>query len=253
MIDPAREKVIWLERLRPSCLSGHPCDGRDARYRLTRSVGTMLFVVGLACSLTSRSRASTELCGGEWTLDAASSDECRNTVALSPGNDTRVNLLLLLLDRKGAPPPAATPASDPVLAWRDLAGQFSPGKEGDAAFTAGEGSLCRSNASGAAAFAVAVKAAALPAPDRDALLGARGGIDGICSGGEASRSAGELIGWMSTTLGKDFATYLSAAAAFYAGRLNDAADDFALARRSSDPWLADAASYMVARTDVNRM
>ncbi len=201
-------------------------------------------------------RASTEGCGPEWKIDPGRRDECRNIVALAPGNDTRVNLLLLLLDRDGTPPNPGDAITDPVLAWRELAKHFSTSTDdsGPGAAT-GEGSLCRSDGAGAAGFITAVKAAnGVSTSERDTLIHARDMVRSFCSGDHGGDSSqDDLIPLLRTSTGKAFATYLHGAAAFYGERFSDAADDFSLVRKSSDPWLADAADYMVARTDVNRM
>ena len=200
-------------------------------------------------------RASTEGCGSEWRIAPAMRDECLNLVALAPGNDTRVNLLLLLLDHDGTPSAPGDVVAEPVLEWREFRKHFATTKDdGVPGAPAGEGSLCLSDEAGAAGFFAAVKAADdLSAPDRDALIHAREAIQSVCAGHHTDEaSQDDLISLMRTRTGKAFATYLHGAAAFYQGRFNDAADDFALARKGSNPWLADAADYMVARTEVNR-
>ncbi len=200
-------------------------------------------------------RASTELCGPGWRIAAGTRDECLNLAALTPGNDTRVNLLLLLLDRDGAPSTSADAVTEPVLEWREFRKHFVTTKDNSVLGTpTGEGSLCLSDGAGASAFFAAIKAADdLSVPDRDALVQARETIQLVCAGRHVDPPLqDDLISLMRTSTGKAFATYLHGAAAFYATRFKDAAVDFGLARKSSNSWLADAADYMVARTEVNR-
>ena len=71
--------------------------------------------------------ASGDLCEPRWRIDLASLGDCDTVAALSPGNDTRANLLMLLLDRHGLPPSPPAATAKPVLGWRDFRDGFAPG------------------------------------------------------------------------------------------------------------------------------
>ncbi|MDR3475880.1 MAG: hypothetical protein P4M09_29900, partial [Devosia sp.] len=107
-------------------------------------------------------------CSVVWKLAQTAYADCNNLPFLSPGNDTRVNLQLLLLDAgkadlepgpKTDPPIAASASPFTWEAFADLIGPRAPtppdaadasnGDNGD--YASGEGSRCRSNADGAAA------------------------------------------------------------------------------------------------------
>lgn len=68
-------------------------------------------------------------CTVEWKLNTPAMTGCSNLPALGPGNDTRVNLLLLLFDRHGTPPERPStqlPLIDPFAdGWRGFRERFS--------------------------------------------------------------------------------------------------------------------------------
>jgi hypothetical protein len=116
-------------------------------------------------------------CEVAWTLSSQELD-CSSRATLAPGNDTRVNLLLLLRDRagldfKGLASPEQdmtwTNGGDTFYSWRQLNMALHPGRyEYFGGFAAAEnsraGSRCVSLESGAAAFNAALAAnRALPA------------------------------------------------------------------------------------------
>ena len=225
-------------------------------------------------------RASGDLCEPRWRLATAAPGDCETFAALAPGNDTRANLLMLLFDRHGVPTPAPAATDKPILGWRDFRDAFAPGgAPSGSTYAAGEGSRCRSNDTGVATFDAAIGAAAGLSPeDRAALSAARAALKPDCAAppGPAAASTpiptptpatpspaaptpttpssiATLTAGVHEGLGRAFATYLEGADAFYGARFDDAARAFALERTSPDPWLADTAAYMVARTGVNRL
>lgn len=209
--------------------------------------------------------ASGDLCEPRWRIETASLGECDTIAALTPGNDTRANLLMLLFDRHGLPasPPAAT--AKPILGWRDYRDAFAPGgPPNGSTYAAGEGSRCRTNDGGTATFDAAVDAtAALPPEEHAALASARASLKPDCAAAPASGApaapppvpspVAALTAAVRSEAGRGFATYLRGTEAFYAARFDDAERAFELERTSPLPWLADTAAYMVARTGVNRL
>jgi hypothetical protein len=153
----------------------------------------VLFLLAAGLLAAGPARASGDFsCSVAWKLDLTQLNDCDNQPFLSPGNDSRVNLQLLLLDagkaRLHAPGPSKAAADrwpNPVLAGpspftlEDLDDLISPppapaSGEGAADRADGEGSRCDSNPSGAEQFNAALAASpALPAADRAALEAAR--------------------------------------------------------------------------------
>ena len=228
-----------------------------------RFAALLALPLGLGALSASPARASGDLCEPRWRIDTASLGECDTVAALSPGNDTRANLLMLLFDRHGLPPSPPAATAKPILGWRDFRDAFAPGgAPGGSTYAAGEGSRCRSNDGGAATFAAAVGAAAsLPPDERAALVAARAALQPNCAAAPAAGAAtpapppgvADATAGVRSEPGRAFATYLRGTEAFYAARFDDAERAFEAERTSPDPWLADTASYMVARTGVNRL
>jgi hypothetical protein len=233
-----------------------------------------LFAVALlACAapfaLSPLGASSDSTCYPEWKLRHTNMDGCSSTALLSPGNDTRVNLLMLLFDRHaGAVGVSNVPNYDSYyddqrrgqaqpFGWAYFAGKLgaspkieAPGEGGDFPF----GTRCMSNDSGARAFIAAVGAAkGLSGEERATLAAARSAMKPQCASGEASRAAAEAaVEGVSSGAGKAFASYLIGAAAFYDGDFAGAQGAFASAAKAKDKWLAGAATYMLARSALNR-
>lgn len=180
---------------------------------------------------------------------------------LQPGNDTRTNLLLLILDQRAKPTtaPAGNGTPDPFAEWPTFAERFTtqpadPERSNDD-YAYGEGSRCLSNKPGAAAFAEQVKAATeIPESERATLIAVRDGLAPDCAaaaptGGAAIAKALEPV---QSPLGKSFAAYLVGAQAFYDGDYDAARTHFSGLTGVKQPWLAETARYMLGRVEVNR-
>lgn len=181
---------------------------------------------------------------------------CDDMAILGPANDTRTNLLLLQLDRHGAPALRSAPV-DAQTNWNDLAALFSPPIDPAAAtaFAEGEGSRCRTDAEGARRFeAEAAAAGDLPADERARLVAARRGLKPTCTGPGAGKAAvAEAAARARSPAGRAFAAYLTGASAFYEGDFGVASTAFGALAGARSPWLQDAGAYMVVRTEVNRL
>lgn len=200
-------------------------------------------------------------CTPSWNLSAATFS-CENRMFISPGNDTRINLLLLLRDR--LPLAAGTPAYPRIdypgqdfgrtfFDWGALQAAYWPDQATD---FGGTGSVCVSLASGDSDFARAMAAnKALPAGERVALGAARARLAVVCDSSSALRP--DWPTGIASAPGKAFLAYLAAAEAFYAGHWQAAREGFAAlvpgkgAKGAADPWVVEAARYMVARADLN--
>ena len=112
----------------------------------------------------------------------------------------------------------------------------------------GEGSICRSMASGADAFNDALGGAGgLPADEASRLRAARADIaQKTCAAGGASAA------WtkppVKSPLGQQFAAYLDGTNAFYRADFLTATRAFASASHSANPWLKETATWPGARS-----
>lgn len=198
-------------------------------------------------------------CEPSWQLAHRDLSGCDNMAVLAPGNDTRVNLLLLMLDLRGKPmePPATTETPDPFAEWPAFGYNLTPlpaDAEGEDAYATGEGSRCRSNESGTAAFVAQVNAATvIPEAERAALIAARQGLQPECAASGAGGAAiAETVQSVQSPLGKSFAAYLQGAQAFYDADYDAARMHFSTLTAIDQPWLAETARYMLGRVEVNR-
>jgi TolA-binding protein len=198
-------------------------------------------------------------CEPSWTLVHREMSGCDDMAILGPGNDTRVNLLLLMLDQRGKPiaPPAGNGAPDPFAEWPLFAHRFTlvpADEEGNDEYAYGEGSRCRSNEAGSAAFEAQVNAATeVPEAERTTLITVRKGLQPDCAAAPTGGAAiAEALQSVQSPLGKSFAAYLQGAQAFYDGDYDAAKMHFSGLTAASQPWLAETARYMLARVEVNR-
>ncbi|MDF2795954.1 MAG: outer rane assembly lipoprotein YfiO, partial [Pseudomonas orientalis] len=230
--------------------------------------------------------SSDDSCYPDWRVSRDSLEPCSNQPFLSPGNDSRVNLRLLLADKKAAPlTPNALGEDDlaqgfgpvPFPVYRLVpipAASDEPNNQADdsrtaeldtllqplgikreeyktagEAFLNGEGSRCRSNDDDSAmAFISQVIKADMPPAERDVLVKARLQLLTTCDWD------GQVVDAQLTPSANAqvFRTYLQAAADFYSGRFGDAERGFAAATTSDVPWLKETALYMTARTSLNQ-
>lgn len=115
-----------------------------------------VLVLGLAAAATFTwtlpAHASGDItCTPEFKLDHRSRSDCGDMAFPSPANDTRTNLLLLMglpSPKDSLPPHALTP----LFGWQDLAARIAGPGTTDGLFAEGDGSRCRSNEPGMAAF-----------------------------------------------------------------------------------------------------
>lgn len=190
-------------------------------------------------------------CSAEWRL-ASPSFACGNQAMLNPGNDTRVNMLLLM--RSLMPPRGgeaqATPANDDrqfgrtFMSWTGLRDAYwpqptdtpsaTPQAEGDAP------RVCADQDPAVDAFKAALaQDRALPARERDALGALR--IQMSC---HDVKWDGVSVG---SRPGRDYLAYLKAAAAFYGNDWATARQGFAALARARTGWVAETAHYMPIR------
>lgn len=205
------------------------------------------------------------------TIFFRSYQSCNSVPFLSPSNDSRLNLELLLIDagllagRLNATPAPDDPLMQDFVSLRvpfDL-NNWQPSKRGsqlaadsgDANPTAssdhaqGEGSRCDSAATGLEAFKDAVGAAGLSKEDAALLIAVRGSLTVACSA--TAPPAFMVPQGLHSTLARDFATYIAGANAFYAGDFGAALKTFDSIKNSTNPWLKETSRYMLGRTSLN--
>ena len=199
-----------------------------------------------------------------------------NTIALSPVNDTRVNLMLLLRDRGGLGVSGKTyPTKEyygdgfahTFVDWELLRGGLfprAPEPEGDGAQPDYTGSRCFSLIAGTPAFLAAMQAnRSLPAAERTSLATARSRLSAICNfqatprwqlgSADAPAKPGPATwpGDVASPAGRAFLGYLQAADAFYSENWDAARQGFWKLKEAGDPWVAETAAYMLARVELN--
>ena len=188
-----------------------------------------------------------------WSLDKASYDLGGSSAMLSPGNDTRANMLLMLADRRGATvrDSKATQIGPPLvmMSWRLMAAATEPYIPGPSTvYDPARDTRCQSSKSGGAAFVAALQRnRSIPAAEQGQLVAVRQALDPKCDGSATANFALTL----QSPAGRDFATYLAGTADFYAGKFEQAGSRFGALANSADPWLRETARYMVARTAIN--
>jgi hypothetical protein len=197
-------------------------------------------------------------CVPAWKVRKSERTECDNLPFLSPGNDSRVNLQLLLMDAGAATlhAPADVQAGAPSFSLDNLNAalaakppQSASDESSDRA--QGEGSRCSSNAAGIEAFKAEMTATTgLPAAEREALTAARAAVRADCA--EAGQAAQPPPTAVRSALGRQFALYLAGSAAFYGGDWDRAQASFAALKSSAQPWLRETARYMLGRVEINR-
>ena len=200
-----------------------------------------------------------------------SHDHCNSVPFLSPSNDSRLNLELLLIDAgkltgtlELSTDHTLTPELTQLLVPFDLDNwQLREPGSGRAAETAdaesaanasdtaqGGGSRCNSAGEGEEAFSTAVNAAnGLTKEEAAALIAARGALKPNCDAKtNAEWKAPEAI---RSRQGREFADYIAGANAFYGGDFAAALESFNALKNSPNSWLKETSRYMVGRTLLN--
>ncbi|MEQ1689237.1 MAG: hypothetical protein ABL874_11755, partial [Sphingopyxis sp.] len=225
---------------------------------------TYFFIAAVAAlSLGGISWACAEQsCDASMSMALSSRGYCEGNMALlAPGNDTRANMLLLLLDR-AAPDRAAQDVTAPVFSWDAMkASYLDPVPVNDnPVYTREPTARCRSNSAGIAVFTAAItEEREVTAVERAALIAARTHIAEDCDtsvqSGEATVSSPPPppLPPMTSRAGQGFAAYLAATRDFYAGNFVDAERGFTNMVPANSAWLREVRLYMVARAALNAM
>lgn len=189
-------------------------------------------------------------CYPGWQLGALEYD-CAGRALISPGNDTRINMVMLM---HSIQPGAALPAeakvdvNDPqfgkvFLSWEGLRASLWP--EPEVAEPEYDKSKCTEAQGGIADFLDALAAdKGVPAAERATLTTLRA-VAG-CHDGEWNDAG------ISSQQGRAFLAYLKAADAFHKADYAAAEAGFAALAKSGNPWIAETARYMPIRIGLRR-
>lgn len=222
-----------------------------------------LAVMGLTWAGTAHASADST-CYPDWKLKQTDYNGCSSTALLSPGNDTRVNLLMLLHDRHGAVGPASKYAYDiperrgeaEPFDWAGFATTLGPSPKGAEDGEMGDfpfGTRCMSNLAGSAEFIDAVaKAKGLSTEERASLTAVRVGLNPQCSDAKAASVTRDVLALVKSKAGRTFAQYLIGAASFYDGDFAAARQAFVDIGKVDSPWLTEARAYMLGRVSLNQ-
>jgi len=200
-----------------------------------------------ACGVAPALASSDAGCSPGLSLQFGEYGGCQNTVALAPGSDTRINLLLLMRDG-AAPATAGAGALAPAFTWEDAVAVLQPPGQpqsrGADALLDGEANRCNSHARGGSAFDAALDAnPRVPGAEKARLRQAR---PAQCPNQEIA-----VPDEVTSAAGREFAQYLQAASAFYAGAFDASAQGFDGLGKAADPWLRETARYMRGRVALN--
>ncbi len=223
---------------------------------------TSAVALAAAFAFSAPAQASSDsTCYPDWKVLHTSMEGCSGMALLSPGNDTRINLLMLLADRHGDVGVSHATSYDMMERRGDAQpfdyglfstalGQSPPEGEGGVSY----GDRCISNKSGQLDFEAALVAAKqkLPAGEAAQLVIARQALQPECGDGAMMRPAVEAaLRAISSQAGKDFAGYLLAAASFYDGDFAGARQGFQSLAKAQTTWSKEAALYMLGRVELN--
>jgi hypothetical protein len=200
-------------------------------------------------------------------------DACDSLPFLSPSNDSRLNLELLLIDDGKLTGTLATSQVNPLpgygyMAWLIVpfsldewqihepilgadtgtgSANIAPASNN---YAEGEGSRCSNAKDGMVAFSKAVNVAtALPAEEASVLIASRSALVTDCN--STTHLDWKAPQGIHSALGREFAIYIAAANAFYAGDFPAALNNFKSLESSANPWIKETSRYMAGRTLLN--
>jgi len=184
-------------------------------------------------------------CSPIWRMAHHDYEGCSNMAFLSPSNDTRVNLLLIMADLRSAKPGAAlktnAPARPdaPLFLWESIADRL--GSQADKAMLKNDSAASSATPTSDDSFSLAVQAdSALMPEERDALLAACQSNSTVAEKATKTASA------------KAYALYLEGAEEFRQSNYDQAAATLASLSSAQPAWVRETATYMVGRALINR-
>lgn len=239
--------------------------------RFTYPLAFAIFGIFQTLLFSTPAKASGDFgCPIYWKLKITEYDTCSSTAIISPANDTRVNMTLLFDDFYNFPPNKAPVKSESLpyqtpapFDWRDyvftVTGEAGKSEEEqetntNTIFFYGAGTRCVSDAQGQADFESNINENKQLSPEEKAILiKIRSEMKPNCDDSKtASPIVAASIGQIKSENAKQYATYLTAAAAFYDGDFDNAKSNFTSLTNSKNKWLSETANYMIARVDLNK-
>ncbi len=197
---------------------------------------------------------------------------CASQIVIAPGNDSRVNLFLLMQDQAGADG-AELGYPDHVgwrtfygrnfLRWEDLrSAWFQPAPDAEeekASWSPHDGDRCQTIETGRAPFLTALQRENLDDEARSVLTAARERLAAACENGPGSLGPpgpdGYFVALEQAPISDPMlrlAAYLEASASFYSGQWARAEQYYGmLSDEDLNPWLAETSRYMIGRTRLN--
>ncbi|MFZ1743750.1 MAG: hypothetical protein WAT93_12905, partial [Pontixanthobacter sp.] len=224
--------------------------------------------LGVLCAFWATSvQAGGAYCTADWRPENPDLG-CSSQIAIAPGNDSRINLFLLIQDRAGK---NGTGLAYPDFGWETFFGNnfmrwtnmrdawYPPVERTD--WPDHYGSRCQTLESGQALFSSALsKQPSLQNNQKDFLNASRSSVAEICNDGPQALSLGDSGGYFQspgdfggmTAVPGSFLSYVEGSTSFYAGDWSRASKIYAdLASKGGDDWVKETALYMVARTSLN--
>ncbi len=196
-------------------------------------------------------------CDPVWSLFGGA-QSCYNRAVITPGNDSRVNLMALLRGSVGLGLDAGTaggvypkPEYDEegfghtFLDWGMVSRAWVAAPDAVVPAAAGP---CERFGAASPGFAAAMAAnQRLPDAERTALAAMREKLAARCA--DSALPAVMPDAAVASAPGKAFLSYLAAADAFYGAHWDAARTGFAALQTAPDPWVAETARYMAARVE----
>lgn len=210
------------------------------------SLGLIIWTIDWAPALASSDYRHAR----SWTLVNRNLSAGSNLAMLQPGNDTRVNLLLLQDDRPGG---AVSGQGRVFFEWSELSTALYPARFRNVSPGSHSHSRCQTFESGRDAFSEAVRSAKrLPRNEQDLLISVRESISPDCEDMAAGGAEIARLAPIRSQRGRDFGVYLTSALAFYNGDFDASTKGFSALVKAKDDWLKETALYMIARSELNR-
>ncbi|WP_298291291.1 hypothetical protein [Novosphingobium sp.] len=216
---------------------------KTARYGI-RAVGVLaLATAGIGTAVWACADSS---CAPGWQI-ASGDYDCAGRAMISPGNDKRINLLMLMRSLHVADDPAPLPPvdrNDPqfgraFMSWTGLRSALWP-QEAVAEMPDDPAQVCEPAVNGSPAFLAAVAAEpGISAGERTALAALRATTG--CNEGPWNDAA------FASKPGREYLAYLKAADAFHKSDYAAATQGFAALSKAGAKWVAETAAYMPIR------
>ena len=217
------------------------------RFNGLVSCGLML----LATGWTPAAASSDYFEARTWTVTNRNLISGNNLALMQPGNDTRVNLMLLLQDDRRK---VATSGPGHVFFnWGELSASLYPEQGNSDSTGFYDHSRCQTNETGRDAFVQVVRSVQrLPEAERGLLISVRQAVAPDCEVRTAGSEEIVRLAAIQTPLGQEFAVYLRSALSFYNGDFEAATRGFSSLVGAKNDWLKETSLYMIARSELNR-